>query len=165
MRVVRFLGFVVVAFARVFAGAELCPRDAAFGADFLAALPTAFFAAFLAGLFAELFFEGFPAVFFAAFFTVFFAAFLAAVAAGLLLARFFAAALPGCFDLPAFLADGFLAVFFGEVFFDEGFLGVATTNSFNWSNGIAGQICSGRYCVASASSPNTEKTSGFLSRL
>jgi hypothetical protein len=81
----------------------------AFAAGFFAAFFAAFFAGFLAG-----FFAGFFAVFtdfFAAFFTGFFAAFFAGFFAGFF-AAFFA-------DVPpAFLAAGFLPVFFlPEAFF------------------------------------------------
>src|SRR6266853_688782 len=104
--------------------------------------------------------NGFLGTFFAAvFFTVFLAIFLAFFTERLpVLARVFdAAALTARLgDLRAFFAPRFLAVFF---------LAVATTISFTAQTRLSGIIAGGVYRVASASSPNTEKTSGFRSRL
>src|ERR1700716_3422542 len=100
------------------------------------------------------------AAFFATgFFAGFMAAFLACLTTRLLfLTRFFdAAAL-------VVRARGDLRTFFA--FLPDGFfLGVATTNSFMAQTELLGLISAERYRVASASSPNTEKTSGFRSRL
>src|SRR5882757_413607 len=102
----------------------------------------------------------FAAVFFAVFLALFVAAFLAFFTKRLLvLARVFdaaALAVRALGDLRAFFAPRFLAVFF---------LAVATTISFIAQTRLSGIIAGGVYRVASASSPNTEKTSGFRSRL
>src|SRR5712691_1163177 len=109
--------------------------------------------------------DGFLGAFFAAvFFTVFFAFFLTAFLAFFtgrlpVLARVFdaaALAVRALGDLRAFFAPRVLAVFF---------LAVATTISFIAQPRLSGIIARGVYRVASASSPNTEKTSGFRSRL
>jgi hypothetical protein len=74
-------------------------------------------------------------------------------------ARFFCAdALAELRDVRVFFALRFLTVFF---------LAFATTNSFYRSNKIVGGTITSAapQRVASASSPNTEKTSGFRSRL
>ena len=114
----------------------------AFGADFLAALLPRFFADFGADFFAAGFFAAFF-TFLAVDFFVFFAT--------TFLARFFAAA---------------LAVATFAFFFFEGFFLVATTNSFVTQSGIIRiDRIRNAYRVASASIPNTEKTSGFRSRL
>jgi hypothetical protein len=110
---------------------------------------------FLAAFFAPAFFFAFLPDFFAAgFFTAFFiflAGALFAFVAATFLARFFDAALAA-------------ATF--AFFFFEGFFLVATANSFVAQNGIIGiDRMRQRYRVASASIPNTEKTSGFRSRL
>jgi hypothetical protein len=152
------------------------PRDAA-GAAFITGVTFAlalsglvFVTAFLAargrfgaetGLFDAAFLEGFlidflEALFAADFFAGFFAVFFTFFAAVLLFwARFFdAAAL-------AARGDSFFVFVFLEVFFLE-----ATTNSFMAQTRLSGLMFSGApYRVASASSPNTEKTSGFRSRL
>ena len=137
------LGFAIAFLAaRGCFGAETGVFDFAFLAGFL--IDEGFLIDFLEALFAADFFAGFFAVFFA-----FFAAVL------LFLARFFdAAAL-------AARGDSFFVFFFFEVFFLE-----ATANSFMAQTRWLGLMVSGAlYRVASASSPNTEKTSGFRSRL
>jgi hypothetical protein len=145
------LGFSIEGFA-LFA---VIPLDAGLGAE------TGFVELVLdADCFGDFFARVFAAGCFAAFFTVFladfFAAFLVFFTTRLLFfAVFFAAALaerPRC-------EFCFLAFFFFEVFF----FGVATTNSFKKLSGL--RILLSGYRVASASSPNTEKTSGFRSRL
>jgi hypothetical protein len=93
-------------------------------------------------------------------------------------ARFFVAFLPFLAVRPLFFFTRFFAAalvtrafcdlrfFFAFGFFEELFFGVATTNSFDESNKIVGIDNRRRvYRVASASCPNTEKTSGFRSRL
>ena len=118
--------------------------DAAFAVDFLERVPEAFLAFFAI-----------------VFFALFFAAFLVFFTARLVFfARFFTAA--------AFAPRPFcdLRVLLAFCFFEGRFFGVATTNSFDTSNETV-RIDSRRrdYRVASASCPNTEKTSGFRSRL
>src|SRR6267154_1826729 len=111
---------------------------------------------FLGAFFAAVFFTACFAVFLAAFFTVFLAFFTERL---LVLARVFdaaALAVRALGDLRAFFAPRVLAVFF---------LAVATTISFIAQTRLSGIIAGGVYRVASASSPNTEKTSGFRSRL
>src|SRR5882724_5157970 len=102
----------------------------------------------------------FAAVFFTAFLAVLFAVFLASFTERVpVLARFFdaaALAVRALGDLRALFAPRFLAGFF---------LAVATTISFIAQTRLSGIIAGGVYRVASASSPNTEKTSGFRSRL
>jgi hypothetical protein len=117
---------------------------------FFAGFRGAFFVA-LAGAFFAIFFAGFLAVFFAVFRVEFFAAFLVAFFATLaaFFTRVFAAAFTLCFAALVFF-------FFDRV--------LATANSLNelelddWDDIDA-------YRVASASIENTEKTSGFRSRL
>src|SRR5260370_4943276 len=112
-------------------------------------------------MFAFVFFGFFAAFSPAALFFLFlFIPFLAFFARRLLLcARFFTA------DAFAALARAGLRVFFAFRFPEDFFLGVATTNSFMAQTGLLGLIVGGAYRVASASRPNTEKTSGFRSRL
>ena len=105
------------------------------------------------------FFERFLAVLRAALFTVllvFFVAFLTACLP--VLARFFVA--------EAWLARRDLRTFFAVRLVGVFFLAVATPNSFVAQIDLSGRVNPPRvYRVASASSPNTEKTSGFRSRL
>src|SRR6266481_1144618 len=155
-------GFRILAGALVCWGAEPGGFDAAFlfGAAFFADFV---FADFLTDFLPDFFTAGFLAAFFdflvvflLVFLLVFLAAFLAVffAAAVLFLARFFGAAL-------AARGDTFFAFFFLE-----GFFLAATTNSFKCSNKLVGiDIRRSAYRVASASIENTEKTSGFRSRL
>jgi hypothetical protein len=131
-------------FLRGLRGAVLFFFKAAFLDDFLEALPKDFLV--LAAT---------------AFFALFFVAFLPFFTARPLFffTRFLAAAL-----VTRAFCD--LRIFFAFRFFEELFFGVATTNSFDGSNKIVGIDNRRRvYRVVSASSPNTEKTSGFRSRL
>jgi hypothetical protein len=114
---------------------DLAFGDLAFATVFL---PAFFAGGLLVALFAD---------FFAALFAGFFAACLALFAA-----RFFVVALP---------AARFAA--FPVFFFFEDFL--ATAKILVGSNGMVGMDNCNAYRVASASSENTEKTSGFRSRL
>src|SRR6266404_3482817 len=128
---------------------------AAFFADFvLADFPTDFLPDFFTAGFLPAFFD-FLVVFLLVFLLVFLAALAVFLAAAVLfLARFFSAAV-------AARGDTFFAFFFLE-----GFLLAATTNSFKCSNRLVGiDIRRSAYRVASASIENTEKTSGFRSRL
>jgi hypothetical protein len=101
-------------------------------------------------------FTGFVTAFFAAFLTDFLTAFLVVFFA--FTARFF----PPAGFLARVLAARFVA--FLAFFFFADFL--ATTKSLNWLERIClGSTIQDAYRVASASSENTEKTSGFRSRL
>jgi hypothetical protein len=120
---------------------------------------------FFGAAFLDDFLEAFPKDFLilvaTAFFALFFVAFLPFFTARPLFffTRFFAAAL-----VTRAFCD--LRFFFAFCFFEELFFGVATTNSFDELNKIVGIDNQRRvYRVVSASSPNTEKTSGFRSRL
>jgi hypothetical protein len=137
--------------ARVGSGARSCFFVFA-GAAGLAIFLAAFLTVFLT-VFFVVFFVVFLAVFLTAFFAGVFAVFFAFLAETVLFARFFTVA-------PAARRDAFFVFFFFEDL-------RATTSSL-----ITGQArivgIDGRrrvYRVASASSENTEKTSGFRSRL